>query len=430
METGTLRHLQSTPMPRGEDNLPPTVVTETLQPPPLRPSNERQVAATMSRPRPFRLLVTNAFSLCSKIGNLQHALITHNVDIAVVTETKMTIDKVTQAEATIPGYAPPIRRDRTAHGGGVAIWVKAGVPHKELDIDPATQEIIWIRIAANHNTRLGLCAAYRPGSCAHNDISMFDQIDAGIETARQSCSNVILAGDFNVHNEDWLGSSHTTIAGETAEGMCYQQHLQQHVNDATRRHNILDRVMSDIPNHVTTLLHLPLGRSDHAVITADFQLTPSHDQPSTRTVWRYQHAAWPRFRAFFRKMDWDTILPDNPDSASELIAPKIIDGMNKFIPSKVMRTRPTDPIWWTPECSAAVEAKRKAWNLHRRNRDNIVLQEAYTYSYRKLSDQKASASHATNTEEAAFRKHARHGVVVYSKACWWPWQAIHNSCPR
>ena len=74
----------------------------------------------------------------------------------------MTIDKVTQAEATIPGYAPPIRRDRKAHDGGVAIWVKAGMPHKELDIDPSTQEIIWISIATNHSTRLGLCAAYRP----------------------------------------------------------------------------------------------------------------------------------------------------------------------------------------------------------------------------------------------------------------------------
>ena len=50
--------------------------------------------------------------------------------------------------------------------------------------------------------------------------------------------------------------------------------------------------------------------------------------------------------------------------------------MNKFIFSKVLRTIPTDPVWWTPECSAAVEAKRKAWNLHRRNRDNVVLQEA------------------------------------------------------
>ena len=209
---------------------------------------------------------------------------------------------------------------------------------------------------------------------------MFDQIEAGIESARQSCSNIILAGDFNVHNEDWLGSSHTTIAGETAEDMCYQQHLQQYVNDATRGHNILDLVMSDIPNHVTTLLHPPLGRSHHAVITADFQLTPSYDQPSTRTVWRYQHADWPRLRGFFRKMDWDTILSDNPDSACELIAQKIIDGMNKFIPSKVLRTVPTDPVWWTPECSAAVEAKRKSWNLHRRNRDNVVLQDAYNFT--------------------------------------------------
>ena len=49
---------------------------------------------------------------------------------------------------------------------------------------------------------------------------------------------------------------------------------------------------------------------------------------------------------------------------------------------------------------------------------------------RDTSDQNTSASHATNTEEAAFRKHARQGVVVYGKVCWLPWQAILNSCPR
>ena len=39
---------------------------------------------------PLRWLVTNAFGLTNKLGELQHALLNDNVDIAVITETKFS----------------------------------------------------------------------------------------------------------------------------------------------------------------------------------------------------------------------------------------------------------------------------------------------------------------------------------------------------
>ena len=73
----------------------------------------------------LKLLVTNAFGIRSKFGEFQHTLLASDADIAVVTETKLTLDKMTQAEVTLPGYSPPVRRDRTPQGGGVAVWVKS-----------------------------------------------------------------------------------------------------------------------------------------------------------------------------------------------------------------------------------------------------------------------------------------------------------------
>eukprot|EP00117_Sycon_ciliatum_P005506 scpid34343/ scgid6119/ RNA-directed DNA polymerase from mobile element jockey; Reverse transcriptase len=51
--------------------------------------------------------------------------------------------------------------------------------------------------------------------------------------------------------------------------------------------------------------------------------------------------------------------------------------MQRFIPSKVFKTRPQDPIWWTPECSAAVDRKRNAWRKFRDDPRNGALQCTY-----------------------------------------------------
>ena len=91
--------------------------------------------------RPLRLLVTNAFSLSNKIGALQHAILQYNVDVAIVTETKLCSDNCSH-ELTIPGYSPPIRKDRDAHGGGVAVWARSelSITHHD-DIDCRDHEL-------------------------------------------------------------------------------------------------------------------------------------------------------------------------------------------------------------------------------------------------------------------------------------------------
>eukprot|EP00117_Sycon_ciliatum_P020100 scpid107126/ scgid18011/ len=93
---------------------------------------------------PFRLLCTNAFGLSSKLGDFQHALLQHNPDVAVVTETKFTTEKVQVSDTIFPGYSPPFRLDRTAHGGGVAIWVRSTLPALIIDELAALQhEVLY-----------------------------------------------------------------------------------------------------------------------------------------------------------------------------------------------------------------------------------------------------------------------------------------------
>ena len=178
-----------------------------------------------------------------------------------------------------------------------------------------------------------LCAA--PG----HDTSLLEHLDACLDHARSNGSNIILAGDFNVHNESWIGSSKTTRAGEYLEELCAAHGLHQHVEMATRGNNPLDLVLSNFGDRVRVEAMSPIGNSDHCVLLASISTHLQREERTQRQVWRYNQADWGRLRKFFRDANCDTIIHDDPDEACCTVTEKILEGMRQFIPQKRLLTR-------------------------------------------------------------------------------------------
>ena len=238
--------------------------------------------------------------MSNKIGELQHSVRTHNIDVAVVTETKYgqsTLD----SETLEPGYTV-IRKDRNEAGGDVAIWAKSELSVTQLtQVACGSHEVLWASVSTHDGRRTVLGAIYRPGSCAETDTSLMEYLDSVLDNVRHLGSNLILAGDFNVHNAGWLQSTETTPAGESLEVLCATHQLAQHVPHATRGSNTLDLIISNFSTPVSTSIHAPLGRSDHAVVVSNFQAVDPRREPTTfRKVWRNAYADWNRLRAHFR----------------------------------------------------------------------------------------------------------------------------------
>ena len=88
---------------------------------------------------------------------------------------------MTLAESSIPGFHQPVRLDRTAHGGGFAIWVKEDLVYEHLStIDCQGHEIIWLSVQT-HPNKLILGALYRPGSMPSHDTALLDYLDAHLD---------------------------------------------------------------------------------------------------------------------------------------------------------------------------------------------------------------------------------------------------------
>ena len=196
---------------------------------------------------------------------------------------------------------------------------------------------------------------------------------------RQHGSSLVLLGDFNVRSEDWLGSSKTTRAGDYLEEICATHHLSQHVREPTRGKNVPDLVISDFPGRESTTVTESIGRSDHCVVHAALPLAPPAQESVTqRQVWCYGQADWGRLRVHFRQTDWTELLPEDAENACHLVLAHIQSGMRRFIPHKVLRTRPSDPTWWTPECSKAIQDQTGAWKSWRRQVNDASLKNSFT----------------------------------------------------
>ena len=115
-------------------------------------------------------------------------------DVAIVTETKFTLEKVTDAEASVPGYTTPIRCDRTAQGGGVAVWLKTGLGFQQLSqINTLHFDMVWLSISLRNREKVVLCAVYRSGSSPGDDVERLRHFNSSLDIARRHSARVIVA---------------------------------------------------------------------------------------------------------------------------------------------------------------------------------------------------------------------------------------------
>lgn len=97
--------------------------------------------------KPIRLVTWNTNGLKQKLTELTHYLTDKNIDIALLTETKLTN---ADNRIKIKNYQI-YRTDRPANGGGVAIAIKNGIPHIPIDVSHTNLEIVGIKLQDNTN---------------------------------------------------------------------------------------------------------------------------------------------------------------------------------------------------------------------------------------------------------------------------------------
>ena len=141
----------------------------------------------------------NINSLRNKFDALVH-IISGNVDILVIVETKLD-QTFPENQFRINGFKKPYRRDRTANGGGIMIFVREDIPslEKENHTLPHNVEAIFVEINLRKSKFL-LIGTYHS---THKKYGTSDAIYLnGIGDALDvytSYDKYLIAGDLNIN---------------------------------------------------------------------------------------------------------------------------------------------------------------------------------------------------------------------------------------
>ena len=207
-------------------------------------------------------------------------------DILALCETNLD-DSIDSGNFSVRGYLPLIRKDSSTHMHGLTVYVKEGLPF-DLSLENSADSYLCFRLALLHSVSHFFFLSRSPSSSL---CTVFDSISSNIDEvfSINPSANMFVFGDFNVHHKGWLTYSGGT---DRPDELCYNfsisNDLIQIVNFPTRIPDCdfhspapLDLFLSSDASICSTMAFLPLGNSDHVVVSVsiNFPINSKQDTP-------------------------------------------------------------------------------------------------------------------------------------------------------
>ena len=219
----------------------------------------------------------NINSIRNKFCAMQHILCNSYVDLLGVSETKLN-DTFPYGQFHVDNYVLN-RKDRTSHGGGVAIYVRSDIADRrrrdlENIIDNFTSglEIIIIEATVRTKERWIYAVGYKPPGI--KDMTFCDVFSTLCDLILQESTHIVILGDYNC---DFMADS-------PLKDICETFDLQNLVTEPTCFKNLkslIDLCLVSNPTRFKKALNLDYWLSDwHNFICITTKLFAPHQKPN------------------------------------------------------------------------------------------------------------------------------------------------------
>ena len=299
--------------------------------------------------------------------------------------TETWLDKALE-ELRLPGYVEVSRRDRGSRSGGVMVFAKAGFENAIVHVgDSDVAERSWHIIHSNRGPIL-FGAWYRPPK--QGEVASIESIDAECLKFGSEALGTILVGDMNVHESGWLRySDGTSVEGRLLHDIACSHGWEERVKKPTRGQYLLDLVLTDLGTEVTT--KVVRNVSDHEAVLGTLNFEIDEVFASERKVYDFKKASWSELTQYFRDIDWTAAFADgNADNSAQRLLDTITEGIDRFIPSRMIsKTISTHP-WINDRCRRAIDSRLGAagtvFEISKRDECSRVLVEEYDKYVNKM----------------------------------------------
>ncbi|XP_038074867.1 uncharacterized protein LOC119742770 [Patiria miniata] len=297
---------------------------------------------------------------------------TEDPDVIAGTETWLH-DSVYSSEF-LPSSYQIFRNDRQTDtsGGGVFLAIKSNLMAKEEPDLNTNCESVWASIHIKGNPTLYLGAFYRRhfGSTATNQVYL-KELDAAISKLTNNCQ-IILAGDFNLPDVDWVktyftpGGRYPALSKQMID-IAQDHNLHQVVTSPTREDNILDLVFTNIPSLVQNVNILP-GISDHDIVSVEILTSSKRIRQPRRKIFLFKKGNFDKIKEdineYADSISKEVYSAQSTDTLWLGFKHALTTAMERHIPTKMTSTNSSLP-WFKQSHKCIMRRKRKAYDKAR-----------------------------------------------------------------
>ncbi len=244
----------------------------------------------------------------------------------------------------MPGYSTPYRKDKSAHAGGILIYVSDHLlSEREPNLEIFCDECIWLKVKTNCE-KYFLCTLYRQPS---SSVDFWEALNRNLETAIDSTNKIIMVGDVN---EDQLNERNHKL-----KDILILNSLKNIITSPTRitdtSSTLIDPIIVDQDQAIikSDVLPIPNDISDHSATLIILPSELSSNTSYTRTVWNYKRADFDKLNELILNTDWSVVNIPNLDEATILFTDTFIDLAKQCIPCSEVTIRPNDKPWYNSE---------------------------------------------------------------------------------
>ena len=286
----------------------------------------------MDSNKSINFLNWNARSLLGNEDEFFNFLRTHNIDVAVITETFL---KPCHSLKRDPNYKI-FRNDRLeGAGGGVAIAIRGRIKHKILpSFNTRVIETLGIEIETDIG-KFTIIAAYLPFQCSGEQKNFFK---GDLQKLTRNKSKFFVAGDFNSKHRSWNNLQNNSNGNILFDDCSAGYYTIEHPNSPTcfssiRNPSTIDLVLTDLGQLCSQSITHADFDSDHLPVT--FSVSQDAIENPSKLVFNFQKADWERYQNFVER-DLDVNLAVNTksdiDSALDHLTSSIVNARAAAVP--------------------------------------------------------------------------------------------------
>lgn len=320
----------------------------------------------------------NSITAVNKIDELQQFVNTHDIRILTLTETKLN-DDIAPSQYRLHGYHNPLTRHRNRHGGGVAIYIHKSLAFQRLSqLELGDEEWVWAKVKLEDISLL-VCCVYLPPNLTSDRLDVFinNFTESTCQATAQNSKATFILGDFNTGNIyiDNRYDSHSGITSfdhllkDTADMLQLQQIIEQPTRITNNCGNLRDLIFTTDGNKILDSGTLSsFSNLDHLPVYAKIDAAPpkTNNKPTHTVIWDYSKLNAPLLTDLLVTTDWNDILDNDIDTATNLFISAIHTAASAAIPRKRKINYSQQKPWMTSELRRNIRKRDRLFKVAKR----------------------------------------------------------------